>query len=169
MNPASPHETPASSDLDRRGFLGTVSGGLMAVGLISGYGAFAAVAARFMYPARPRRTGWMFVRELAALPAGSSVTYRSPIGETVAIARTGAGSMADDFIALSSVCPHLGCQVHWESPHQRFFCPCHNGTFDPSGQATGGPPGEAGQSLPRYPLKVEGGSLYIEVPLDSVG
>jgi Rieske Fe-S protein len=82
----------------------------------------------------------------------------------VIITRQGEGGEVSDFIALSSTCPHLGCRVHWESPNQRFFCPCHNGTFDPQGRATGGPPKAAGQDLPRYPLKIERGLLYIEVP-----
>jgi len=66
--------------------------------------------------------------------------------------------------ALSSTCPHLGCQVRWEAQNDRFFCPCHNGVFDQSGVATAGPPGEAGQSLPKYELKVEDGLLHIAVP-----
>ena len=74
-----------------------------------------------------------------------------------------------DFIALSSVCPHLGCRVHWQSQESRFFCPCHNGSFDPQGKPTGGPPLAAGQSLPKYPLKVEHGLLFIEMPIHSVG
>ncbi len=69
-------------------------------------------------------------------------------------------------MALSSTCPHLGCKVHWEAPENRFFCPCHNGAFDPSGRAIAGPPAEAGQSLGRYPLRIEGGLLYIEVPTE---
>jgi hypothetical protein len=58
--------------------------------------------------------------------------------------------------------------VHWEAANDRFFCPCHNGTFDAAGRGTGGPPGDAGQSLPRYALKAEGGLLYIEVPTASL-
>jgi hypothetical protein len=57
--------------------------------------------------------------------------------------------------------------VHWEAQNERFFCPCHNGTFDAWGVGTGGPPGDAGQSLPRYELKVDGGLLYIAVPKPS--
>ena len=70
---------------------------------------------------------------------------------------------ADAFIALSSTCPHLGCQVHWEPQNDRYLCPCHNGTFAPAGTPTGGPPFEANQSLPHYPLRVEGGLLFVEV------
>jgi hypothetical protein len=60
----------------------------------------------------------------------------------------------------------LGCQVRWEPQNNRYFCPCHNGTFDTTGKATGGPPGEAGQSLPRYGLRIDSGLLYIEVPVE---
>ena len=95
--------------------------------------------------------------------------YRVPGGEKVTIARRGETGTVDDFIALSSTCPHLGCQVHWEPLHERYFCPCHNGTFDPDGVGTGGPPGDAGQSLPRYPLRVEGRLLYIRVALSGLG
>jgi cytochrome b6-f complex iron-sulfur subunit len=91
--------------------------------------------------------------------------YIAPNGAHVVIARQGAGESADDFVALSSVCPHLGCQVHWEPQHDRFFCPCHNGAFDPQGQATEGPPAKAGQSLNRFPLQVEHRLLYILVPM----
>ena len=72
-----------------------------------------------------------------------------------------------DFVAFSSICPHLGCQVNWELQNDRFFCPCHNGVFDRDGNATGGPPAAAGQRLPRYPLKIENGLLFIEVQLES--
>ena len=96
----------------------------------------------------------------------------SPSGDVVTIARrTNSGDevgTADDFVALSSTCPHLGCKVHWEPQNQRFFCPCHNGIFQPDGKATGGPPAEAGQSLLSYPLNVENGLLYIEVAAESL-
>jgi Rieske Fe-S protein len=54
--------------------------------------------------------------------------------------------------------------VHWQSQDSRFFCPCHNGAFDPTGKAIAGPPAEAGQSLPRYPVRVESGMVFIEIP-----
>jgi cytochrome b6-f complex iron-sulfur subunit len=141
----------------------------MAGGLVGGYGAFGAMAARYLYPAKPRATAWLFVAPLASFRVGESMTYRAPNGAPVVVARQGETGSEADFIALSSTCPHLGCQVHWETTNNRFFCPCHNGTFDPAGKATGGPPGNARQSLPRYPLKVEGGLLFIEVPTEKLG
>ena len=50
----------------------------------------------------------------------------------------------------------------------RYFCPCHNGTFNTEGIATGGPPGDAGQALPRYGLLVDKGLLYIMVPAEQL-
>ena len=150
---------------ERRIFLAT---GVMAGGLIAGYGAFGAIAGRFLYPARGTPTEWLFVMDLRSMARGQSIVYRTPSGATVAVARTGEAGTDQDFLALSSTCPHLGCQVHWEAPNNRFFCPCHNGTFDPTGKATGGPPAEAGQSLLRYPLRVEQGLLYIQVPVEKL-
>ncbi len=136
----------------------------MAAGLLGGYGGFAAVAGRYLYPSRTDEVVWQFVAEVDGIGVGDSIRYRGPSGETINIARRSRDGGAGDFIALSSTCPHLGCQVRWEAQNNRFFCPCHNGVFDPSGKAIAGPPGEAGQSLPRYELKVEGGLLHIAVP-----
>ena len=107
----------------------------------------------------------MFLAVASSMSPGSSFVYRAPSGASIAVARVGSAGSAEDFLALSSTCPHLGCQVYWEAQRDRFFCPCHNGTFDRTGKATGGPPAAAGQSLPRYPLKLEGGLLFILVPM----
>lgn len=107
----------------------------------------------------------MFVASLGGLAAGASLDYKAPTGHAISITRMKDSGTVDDFIALSSICPHLGCQVHWETQNQRFFCPCHNGAFDAEGTATEGPPKEARQRLSRYPLKVENGMLFIEVPV----
>ncbi len=153
---------------DRRSVLSWFSSAAMIGGLGAAYGTLAAFMGRFLYPAGPPDRGWMFVSEVESIAAGDAVVFETPAGATVNIARQGRGASAEDFIALSSVCPHLGCQVHWEAHNDRFFCPCHNGVFDPSGVAIAGPPGEAGQSLSRYPLKVEEGLLFIEVPFEVV-
>jgi nitrite reductase/ring-hydroxylating ferredoxin subunit len=151
---------------DRRTFLEKASKGAMAAGLIGGYGGLGAIALRYLYPARPDELSWQFVAEVDTIETGESLLYQGPSGETINIARQAREGGVEDFVALSSTCPHLGCQVRWEAQNNRFFCPCHNGVFDASGVATGGPPGEAGQALARYPLKVEGGLLHIAVPTE---
>jgi Rieske Fe-S protein len=153
----------------RREFLAKASRAAMVTGLVGGYGGFAAVSLRYLYPSATDDAMWQFVTDVARIKVGESIRYRGPSGETINIARQSRNGDSDDFIALSSVCPHLGCQVRWEAQNNRFFCPCHNGVFDPSGVATGGPPGEAGQSLSRYPLKVENGLLHIAVPPPQFG
>ncbi len=153
---------------DRRSFMSLVSNVGMAGALAASYGTLAAFMGRFLYPAKPPATGWMFITQVERLGPGESLVYRTPGGATINVARQGDGKTIDDFIALSSTCPHLGCQVNWESQNNRFFCPCHNGTFDASGKGTGGPPGEAGQSLPSFPLRVAQGILYMEVPLEEL-
>lgn len=153
---------------DRRGFLKNASRVAMTAGLVGGYGSFVAVAGRFLYPATRGDLTWQFVSEVDGIKVGEAVRYRGPSGETINITRRSRNGDADDFIALSSTCPHLGCQVRWEEQNNRFFCPCHSGVFDPSGKAISGPPGEAGQTLGRYDLKVENGILHIAVPPPSL-
>ena len=153
---------------DRRGFMAAASTAAMGAGLVGGYGAFALIAGRFLYPARGADRAWQFVIEEDRVAVGDSLLYRTPMGQTVNITRKERNGDAGDFIALSSTCPHLGCQVHWEAGNNRYFCPCHNGTFDPNGVGTGGPPGDAGQSLPRYELMVDGGMLFIEIEVDQL-
>jgi len=138
----------------------------MAGGLGASYGSCGAMAARYLYPARPRELRWQYLTRLDALAVGDSLSYRAPSGERIAVARRAEEGAAEDFVALSSTCPHLGCQVHWQPGEGRFFCPCHNGAFAPDGRALAGPPFEAGQELARYPLRIEDGMVFIQVPME---
>jgi Rieske Fe-S protein len=162
-------EGTTDHDGNRRGFLSVISSVAMGCGLAAGYGAFAALAGRFLYPSQPRKVAWVFVRDAASIHVNDVLRFHTPIGQQVTITRRGNEGTADDFLALSTTCPHLGCQVHWESQNNRFFCPCHNGVFDPSGKATAGPPAEGGQVLPHFPLRVDNGLIFIEVPVDVLG
>lgn len=168
------HEPPRAAappnvpTLTRRAALWFSARIAMAVGLVSSYGLFAWVGARFMLPARLGQMHQLFVGRVGDLAVDSTLLYQTPDGRTVNITRRGADSTAMDFVALSSTCPHLGCQVRWEGQNNRYFCPCHNGTFDAQGTATGGPPFDAGLSLPRYGLVVQKGLLYIQVPAEQL-
>jgi Rieske Fe-S protein len=140
----------------------------MVSGLIAGYGMLAALAARFMYPSGREQSAWQFVSDLAGFTAGSSRTFTTPAGQKIVISRIGDAGTEQDFVALSSVCPHLGCAVHWESVNNRFFCPCHNGAFDPEGNPIAGPVKDANQPLTRFALKTENGLLYIHAATQSL-
>ena len=164
-------ESARNEEPDRRSALAAGSSLLMAAGLVGGYGTFFTLAGRYLFPSGASRA-WMFVADASGVQAGQSIDFQSPAGVRVTITRksdsTEETPTAESFLALSSVCPHLGCRVHWEGHNDRFFCPCHNGVFDPSGKAVSGPPAADGQDLPRYPLQVVDGSLYIEMPYSSV-
>lgn len=142
----------------RRRLLTQISRAAMVGGLAAGYGFCGSVGARYVYPRQKKRTR-LYVTDLASLPVGASMAYKTPAGADVAITRRS----EQDFIALSSTCPHLGCQVHWEQANERYFCPCHNGAFDAEGQPQSGPPKADQTPLLRYPLAVEGDLLYIEL------
>ncbi|MGD9719909.1 MAG: ubiquinol-cytochrome c reductase iron-sulfur subunit [Pirellulales bacterium] len=171
-DPGSASQASQSPDPERRDFLSTFSTIAMAGGLAAGYGTFAALAVRYVFPTDDE-TPWLYVSPAAEIGPGESLVFESPVGVKVTIARRldrkESVDPAEQFIALSSICPHLGCRVHWEPHNKRFFCPCHNGVFDPEGRPVSGPPKSAEQELSRYPLKVEGGLLYIAISTRSVG
>jgi cytochrome b6-f complex iron-sulfur subunit len=78
---------------------------------------------------------------LAEDHAPGSVT---PIAEVQALLL----NTPDGFVALSAICPHLGCQV--EPSPTGFVCPCHASRFDATGALLGGP---AQQTLHRLRLE----------------
>jgi Rieske Fe-S protein len=59
---------------------------------------------------------------------------RSKIGSAWVVV-TGAGEL----VALSSVCPHLGCAIDYDASAGGFACPCHKSFFTAAGEATEGP------------------------------
>lgn len=160
----SPQEDHPPDAAERRRLLTVSSRAAMLAGLAGGYGLFGFIAGRFLYPSGPEARPWMYVARADEMRAGDNLVYQTPSGATINVTRKVKTGASEDFIALSSVCPHLGCQVHWEADKGRYFCPCHNGTFDSVGRGTAGPPGDARQSLSTYGLKVEEGLLYIAVP-----
>lgn len=64
----------------------------------------------------------------------------------------------EGFLVMSLVCTHLGCIVEWQPEKQRFYCPCHAGTFDKTGRVTGGPPPAP---LERLPFKQAGDKIIV--------
>lgn len=50
------------------------------------------------------------------------------------VVRRGSG-----LVAMSSVCPHLGCAIGWVPAARRFECPCHRSRFSIDGKIESGP------------------------------
>jgi cytochrome b6-f complex iron-sulfur subunit len=128
-------------------------------GLLASFGTAVALAARYIYPRKGiRRLRQVFLAPVADIPAGKGKPYALPSGGTALVTNTGA-----EVVALSDVCPHLGCKVHWEEAERRFFCPCHGGIFDKDGRALAGPPADEGKDLTRFSLNQVGENLFIEI------
>lgn len=56
-------------------------------------------------------------------------------GGVVAVARDASGQL----YVHSPVCPHMGCNVHWNSSEASWDCPCHGSRFAIDGRVLNGP------------------------------
>ncbi len=65
---------------------------------------------------------------------------------------------AQEFVAFSMYCTHLGCPVRWLPDADLFMCPCHGGVYYRDGQVASGPPP---RPLFRYPVRVRNGTVEI--------
>lgn len=68
--------------------------------------------------------------------------------------------LEDGYKVFSGVCPHLGCMVSWEEQKSRFYCPCHQGIFNKTGEVTAGPP-ERG--LDEFEVVMEKNLVFIKI------
>jgi glycine/D-amino acid oxidase-like deaminating enzyme/nitrite reductase/ring-hydroxylating ferredoxin subunit len=72
--------------------------------------------------------------KLASLATGDSAIVDAE-GESFAAYRAPDGEL----FAVSPVCTHLGCKVHWNSVETSWDCPCHGSRFRPDGTVIEGP------------------------------
>ena len=151
---ADAQESSATVSSERRSFLGVM------IGLVSAVvGALLAIPlVRFtLYPlfARTIDTG---LSDLGPVDAFSALTaplqkiitvsqrdgWRESLSEKpVYVVKDAQGQLK----VLSTVCPHLGCEVPWNEQKQQFFCPCHGSSFSADGTRLGGPTPRALDSL----------------------
>lgn len=66
---------------------------------------------------------------------------------------------ADEFIAFSVNCTHMGCPVRWLPDAELFMCPCHGGIYYKDGQVAAGPPPKP---LYRFKVRVLNGGVQIK-------
>jgi len=74
---------PAGDGSPRRSFLARSSALAMSASLAAGYGLFAVMAGRFLYPARGQRKQWTFVAEMGRMKEGDSLLFRGPSGDAL--------------------------------------------------------------------------------------
>jgi len=64
------------------------------------------------------------------------------------------------FLALSLICPHLGCSVLWDETKKQFDCPCHSSAFDSHGVVLSSP---APRPLDYFQVILEEGKVKVDV------
>lgn len=133
----------------RRFFLTVMLGGIGAV--------LAAAAAwpvwQYLAPRKSEGEGQKVTIPRSQVPPGSAHFF-SFRGHPAVILQ----ARANEFIALTAVCTHLGCIVKWLPEKNEFECPCHAGRFSPEGKVLGGPPPKP---LESYPVSVQADNLVI--------
>jgi len=158
----------ADTNKSRRSFLSFLTSALMALlGLL-----IAIPAVRYIFgPLRAKSgagPGFVDVGPLADIPAGEwrlvsvEVVHedgwrKTRVRHAIWVRRED-GEGSQGITVFSSICPHLGCPINWHPDQSRFFCPCHGGIFDPTGNQTGGPPPRPMDSLE---FEVRAGRLWV--------
>jgi Rieske Fe-S protein len=80
---------------------------------------------------------WVKGGEVASvkdIPAGKGAIVQDGTRK-LAVYRDGQGKLH----AVSAVCTHLGCVVHFNSAEGSWDCPCHGSRFDTNGEVLHGP------------------------------
>lgn len=75
---------------------------------------------------------WVEVARMADLPVGSAVRFSTMAFDGYIV------NDAGDVRALSSVCPHMGCTLHYRPEWEDLRCPCHGASFDLTGRLANG-------------------------------
>ncbi|MCK5391508.1 MAG: Rieske (2Fe-2S) protein [Deltaproteobacteria bacterium] len=148
-----------NSKNSKRDFLSKI---FITFGVILAYGLLVFEGLFFIVP-KKRKTDKIKIYggRLKQYKLGTVRAFYDLQGNEILIMRTDESGLR----AFSSVCPHLGCRVHWEGDKNEFFCPCHKGIFNSEGVAISGPPADAHQSLKKVSVEVDEKSqiVYIEV------
>jgi menaquinol-cytochrome c reductase iron-sulfur subunit len=65
---------------------------------------------------------------------------------------------ADEYIAISTRCAHVGCPVRFVQASGNFICPCHGGVYGFLGERIGGPPV---RPLDRFQTRITNGQVEL--------
>ncbi len=115
---------------------------------------------------RRRSSQWVAIGRVSKFVAGipQRVTYEYDDEGGYSVERTRrvvfVGRSEGEFIVLSPVCTHMGCNVAFNDTSSLFECPCHGGEYDVTGRVVEGPPPGP---LRRFQTRVRDGNLEILV------
>lgn len=153
MNETSDAESPDLSP-QRRKVLGWLSKGFLS---LWGLG-FVWVTSAFLKPPKSRRSITQRIISLGpleSLAVGQALVVRHGRDPIFVIRK-------DDttLVSLSGVCTHMRCVLTWDRDQELLACPCHNGSFDLSGNVLSGP---SQRPLDRHRVETRLGQMYLHV------
>jgi menaquinol-cytochrome c reductase iron-sulfur subunit len=158
-------------DLDRRWFSLSILGGLWAT-IAAALGL--PTAFYLLSPPKSRKpSGWIEAGDITRLPMNTpeEVVFRrtrvdgwkvTSEKDTAWVIR----KSANEVVAFTPQCTHLGCAYQWVERTKEFLCPCHTSTFGVDGSVLTGP---APRPLDRYEVKLEGTRLLLGSVVKSDG
>lgn len=157
-------EEPTKSD--RRKFLNFISLGILGAIL----GPILVASKRFLEPAiavgsETSAENWKTLGSLTELNGGE------PLARTISVEKINGWSRTiedvtvyvlpqDEHKVLSSVCPHEGCPVVWDSNAKNFLCPCHDSFFSENGKKLSGP---SASDLTALETRIEENKLQVKI------
>ncbi len=69
-------------------------------------------------------------------------------------------------MALSTICPHLGCGIDYSASSKQFVCPCHDSSFTEDGAVAAGPSPRGMDSLE---TRVKDGKIEVRFEKFKIG
>lgn len=139
-------------DFERRGFLHKIVGGVGAV-----------VAVSTLYPVvkyiippvkKIKIVNSMTVGKASEVPAGTGKIFQFNDDKVIVVNHGG------NITAVSAVCTHLGCLVHWDEAANMIACPCHGARYKQDGEIISGP---QPRPLKQYKAKIEGDNIVVSI------
>ena len=137
--------------ISRRSFLDYLLGG----SLLATFAGIALPVLYYLLPSKAAEGGGeaVAVGDESAVPKGKGKVFSYKEKAVIIINEEKTG-----LIALSAICTHLGCVVHYDEQKKQILCPCHAAVFDTKGNVVSGP---APKGLPAYKVAVAGGKIMI--------
>ena len=149
------NNTPSGGGVSRQTFLRVAVGGagvVYAAGLA--YPVYRYLESPVEKAAKESAVTEVTLKDAQKLAAGSALMFKFGSKPSMLIHH-------DDgtWTALTAVCTHLGCTVHYQEDKKRIHCACHGGVYDPKtgGNVSGPPP----KPLRRYGVKVTDTAVII--------
>jgi menaquinol-cytochrome c reductase iron-sulfur subunit len=151
------------NDITRRKFLMKI--GILLGGVASIAAGIPIIGALFAPLAKKKKETWRTIGLPNDFQIGSTILVKfinsDPLPYSGITAESAAWlrrNSANDFIAFSANCTHLGCPVRWEKEAELFMCPCHGGVYYKDGTVAAGPPPK---ELTKYSVRIYNGEVQL--------